>query len=110
MRDIIEGLIGDAAGESGVTGYGYHVFFATHAIASYRHSKCRGKGSTGMPGAVTIVLAFTAQHKAIQPTRRAYGVELLPSSREQFMDVGLVADIEQQMVFGGVEDIVQGDG
>ncbi len=63
-----------------------------------------------MPSAVTIVRALAAQHKAIQPTGSAYGVELLPASGEQFVNVSLMADIKQKVVFRCVEDIVQGDG
>src|SRR5208282_776049 len=63
-----------------------------------------------MPSPVTVVRTLAAQHKAIQPTGGAYGVELLPASGEQFMDVRLMADIKQKVVFRCVEDIVQGDG
>jgi hypothetical protein len=37
-------------------------------------------------------------------------VELLAASGEQLVDVGLMADIENKMVFGSIEDIVHGDG
>src|SRR5208283_453524 len=63
-----------------------------------------------MPSPVTVVRALAAQHKAIQPTGSADGVELLPASSEQFMDVSLMADIKEKVVFRRVEDIVQGDG
>ena len=41
MRNIVEGLIGDAAGKSGVASQGHHVFCATHTITGNRHSECR---------------------------------------------------------------------
>ena len=59
------------------------------------------------PGAVAVVLAFGAQHEPVQPTRSADCAELFLPSGEQFVHVGLMADVEQEAIGGGVEDVVQ---
>ena len=63
-----------------------------------------------MPGSVAVVLRFSAQHETVQSARRANGVELLAPAGEQFVDVGLMADVEQKVILGGVEDVMQRKG
>ena len=38
------------------------------------------------------------------------GVERFPAAGEDFVGIGLVADIPDHLVFGGVEDIMDGNG
>ena len=54
------------------------------------------------------MLTLGAQHEAVQPARLANRVQAVEPPGEHFMDVGLVADVEQQLVVGSVEDRVQG--
>src|SRR5579864_7204967 len=61
-----------------------------------------------MPGAVAVVRTLCAQHEAIQAARRADGVELFAASGKEFVDVGLVADVEDKMVFWRVKNVVHG--
>ena len=37
-------------------------------------------------------------------------MELLPPAREQLVDVGLMADVEEEVVLRRSEDVVHGDG
>src|ERR1700740_276992 len=62
-----------------------------------------------MPGAVAVVRALGPQHEAIQSARGADGVKLFTASREQFMDIRLVADVEDKMVFRRVKNVVHGE-
>src|SRR5580704_13043161 len=62
-----------------------------------------------MPGAVAVVRTFSPQHEAIQAAWRADGVELFAASGKQFMDIRLVADVENKMVFRRVKNVVHGE-
>ena len=53
------------------------------------------------------MLALSAQHEAVQPTRLANGIQAVEPPGKDLVDVRLVADIEKQLVFGGIEDGVQ---
>ena len=60
-----------------------------------------------MAGSVTVVLALGAQHEAVQTARLANRIQAVEPSGENLVDVRLVADIEEQLVFGGIEDRMQ---
>ena len=64
-----------------------------------------------MPRAECVVRAFAAVAKAAYAARLAQVAECLASApRKDFMGVALVRDIENDFVFRGVEDAVQGYG
>ncbi len=109
LRDVVESFVGDAAGEGGVSGEGDDVLLSALAIARDRHAEGGGESGTGMSGAVAVVRALGAEHEAIQAAGRADGVELLAASGEELVDVGLVADVEDEMVLRRVEDVVHGE-
>ena len=110
VRDVVERFVGDAAGEGGVARDRDHVFLAAGLVARHRHAERRGERGAGVPGAVAIVLAFGAQHEPVEPAGSADGVEPLLPAGEKFVHVGLMADVEQEAVARGIEDVVQGDG
>ena len=60
-----------------------------------------------MTGPVAVVLAFGAEQKSIQSLILTDGVETASSSRQELVDVSLMADIENQFVFWSVKDPVQ---
>jgi hypothetical protein len=60
-------------------------------------------------GAVTIVFAFGAQGESIQALVGPHGFDAVPAAGEHFVDVGLVADVEDELIGGGVKDPVKGD-
>ena len=63
-----------------------------------------------MPRAIAVMLALGAQHEAVQPARLANRIHSLQASGEHFVDVGLVANIKEQLVLGSIEYRVQGQG
>ena len=67
-------------------------------VARHGHAERGGKRRAGVSGAVAIVRAFGAQHEAVQAAGRADGVELLAPPGQQLVDVGLVADVEEETV------------
>ena len=108
--DVVQRFERDAVGESRVAGDGDHVLFAAGQIASNRHAEGRGESRTGVTGAVTIVLALGAKHEAVQTAGLANGLEAIESAGQDFVHVGLVANVEEESIFGGVKDSMEGKG
>jgi hypothetical protein len=63
-----------------------------------------------MPSAEAVVLAFGAQHKSVQAARLTDGLKTFATAGENFVDVGLVAHVERDLVFGGMKDRMQSQG
>jgi len=108
VGDVIEGFVGDATGEGGVSGEGDDVFFPADAIARDCHTERGGESRAGVTGAIAVVRALAAQHEAIESARSADGVELLAASGEELVDVRLVADVEDEMIRRRIENVVHG--
>ena len=81
VGDVVQGLVGDPAGEGRVAGDGDDVFLAARLVAGHGHAERRGERRAGVAGAVAIVRAFGAQHEPVQAARSAYGVEAAPGAR-----------------------------
>ena len=63
-----------------------------------------------MAGAVTVVFALGAEEEAVESAVLTDGVEAFAPAGEHFLDVALVADVEEEFVLGGMEGAVEGDG
>ena len=70
----------------------------------------RGKGGSGVTGAVTIVLAFRPEEKAVQALVLPDGRKAFTPAGEKLMDVTLMADVEDEFVLRGVEYPVKRNG
>ena len=86
------------------------MFVGAPAIATDGHAEGGAEGGAGVASAVGIVGAFAAEEEAIEAFVLADGVEALASTGEEFMDVALVGDIEDEFIGGGIEDAMEGDG
>jgi len=58
-------------------------------------------------GAITIVLAFRAQGKAVQAAGRANGMKLIFATGQQLVHVALMTHIPDEFVLGRLKDAVQ---
>ena len=63
-----------------------------------------------MGGAERVVFAFGALGEAGQPAALADGADAVAAAGEDLVRIGLVADVPDQLVARGVEDVVQRDG
>ena len=63
-----------------------------------------------MPDAESVVLALAARREGREALVLLDGVQTVAPSREHLVRVGLVADVPDQPVIGGVENVMQGDG
>ena len=110
LGDVVQRLEGNSIGEGGVAGHGDHVLLAAGQIARHGHAQRRRQRRAGVSRAVAVVLALGAQHEAVQPARLANRLHALQPPGEHLVDVGLVADVEEQLVLGSIEDRVQRQG
>ena len=110
LGDVVDRFEGDAVGEGGVAGDGDDVFAAAGQIARHGHAEGCGERGAGVAGAVAVVLALGAEHEAVEAAGLADGVEAVAAAGENLVDVGLVADVKENLVFGRVEDGMKGQG
>src|ERR1700722_11650698 len=109
VGDIVECFVTNTAGESGVASYHNDVLFASAPVASDRHAQAGRQGRTGMAGTVAVMLAFRAEKETVQALVLADGRKAIATPSQELMDIALMADIEQDLVRGGIEDSVQRD-
>ena len=114
--EVVEGLVGHSAGERAVAHEGDHV--ARSAVADELVARFEGHGEPvgvgergrGVRGLDPVVLALAAVGVSGESAALAQGLEAVAASGEEFVDVGLVARVEEQDVIGGAKDPVQGEG
>ena len=95
LGDVVERLKRDAVGEGGVAGDGDHVLVAAGKIAGHGHAQRGGERGACVAGAVAVVLAFGAEHEAVEAAGLADGLEAIEAAGENLVNVGLVADVEE---------------
>jgi len=110
IHGVVQGFVSDAAGEGRISGHCDDVFLPAPEITCGGHAECGGNGGSGVPGTVAVMWAFRAEHEAVEPARLTDRVEAVTPSGEEFVDVGLVAHVEDKMIFRRVEDVVHGKG
>ena len=108
--DVVEGFVADAVGEGGVAGQDHDVFVAAGHVTGYGHAESGGESGAGVACAEAVVFAFGAEHEAVEALGLADGIEEVLAAGEELVDVALVRDVEDEMVLGGVEDVVHGEG
>ena len=110
LGDVVHRFKRDAVGKCGVACHCNHVLGAAGQVARNSHAQRCRKRSARVPGAEAVVLAFGAEHKAVESARLANRVEAIAAASKNFVDVGLVAHVEHDLVFGSIKDRVQGHG
>ena len=83
-----------------------HVALAVVAAAD-GHAECSAHARAAVSHAKRVVFTFTPLGKATDALVLTVGVESLASSRQNLVAVGLVSDVPHDLVFGGVEDVMQ---
>lgn len=67
-----------------------------------------GQGGAGVPGGDGVVLRLGNLGEAGKPPFLPQGVEAVLAPGDELVGVGLVAHVEEDAVFRGLEDPVQG--
>ena len=98
LGDVVERFEGNAVGECGVAGNGDDVLPAAGEVAGHGHAERGGQRRAGVTCAVAVVLALGAQHEAVQAAGLANGVEAIEAAGKDLVDIGLMADVEENAV------------
>jgi len=67
MRDVVEGLEGDAVGEGGVTEYADDMLVAAAQVSGGRDNERGREGSARVASSVTVVLTLGAEANPLRP-------------------------------------------
>lgn len=110
VAGVVEGFEGHAGGECAVADDGDGVLVAPLLAGGESHAEGGSDGGGGVGGAEGVVFAFVAAGEAGETTVLAEGGHAGAAAGEDFVVVTLVADVPDEGVVGGVEDVVQGDG
>ena len=109
VRDVVERLEGNAVGQRRVAEDGDDMLITSALVSGDGHAEGRRQRRAGVGRAVAIVLAFSAQGEAVQAARGADRVKAVFATGEQLVDIALMAHVPDKLVFGGVENAVEGD-
>jgi hypothetical protein len=79
-------------------------------VAGGGHAEGGREGGARVSGSVAVVLALGAGEESVEALVLADRREAIKPTGEEFVDVALVAYVEEEFVGGGFEDAVEGDG
>ena len=106
---IVQRFITDPAGERRVARHHHHILIAASQIAPDRHSQSGGERGPGVPRTVTIVLAFRAQEKSVQSLVLPHRADPIEPAGKHFVDITLMAHVEDKSVFRRFENAMERD-
>ena len=105
---VVEGLVGDAAGEGAVADHRDDLAVLAdplaHRLLEPDRVADRGRG---VAGAHDVVLGLEHRAERRQPAVLADRVEAIAPAREHLVRIGLVADVPEDLVAGRVEQAVE---
>ena len=106
--DVVQRLMDHTAREGTVADDGHSKGLgAAHTVALGKAQRGR-QGSRAVPRAEAVVLALAPLGEARKAAALTDGGELLIASRQELVDVALVAYVEDEVVAGAVENTVHG--
>ena len=107
---VVEGLKRDAAGEGGIARHAHDVFARSEFVPGHGHAEGGREGGARVACAVAVVLALGAEEESVQALILADCLQPAQATGEHFVNIALMADVEDKAVFGRLEDAVEGDG
>ena len=105
---VVQRLKSHAAGHGAVADNSYDIIILTLQIAGAGHAQSSGNRCTGMTGTEGIMLAFAALREAGKAAVLTQCRKLLPASGNNFMDIGLMTYVENNLIFRRIENLMQG--
>ena len=108
--DVVECLETDAVGQGRIAEDADDVLVSLLLVAGGAHAQGGRQRRTGMAGPVAVVFALRPEGEAVEAIGGPDGPESVFSAGQDFVHVHLVTDIPDKLVFGCLEDPVQGDG
>ncbi len=110
VAGVVEGLEGEAGGHRAVADHRDGPVRLFLDVAGQGHAEGGRDRGRAVAGLEDVVAALLDLRKAADPLVLAQGGELVAATGEDLVGVGLVADIPDQLVLWGIEDVMQGDG
>ena len=107
---VVERLEGHAGGHRAVADDGDRLPVLALLAGRHRHAERGRDAGRGMRGAKGVVLALAAQRKTADAAGLAQAAHALAPAGQNFVRIGLMADVPDDAVLGRVEDIVQREG
>lgn len=105
--DIVQGFKTDAAGEGGIARNADDMLVGADLVARGGHAQRGGERRSRMAGTVAVVLALASEKEAVQPLVLTYRRKAVEPPGQNFVNIALVADIENELVLGRTENPVQ---
>ena len=103
---IVQRFESHTAGHGAVTDDSYNIIILSLQVAGAGHAKrCRNR-RTGMTGTEGIVLAFAALRETGKTAVLAQRRKLLPASGNNFMDIGLMTYVENNLIFRCIKNLM----
>ncbi|CDN43885.1 hypothetical protein BN871_DS_00300 [Paenibacillus sp. P22] len=107
VADMVHRFERHAAGKGAVADDRDDLVAAALQIPRQRHAHCGREGGAAVACLPYVMLAFAALDEAAQPALLAQAVEAVHAAGQDLVDVRLVSDVEQELVFRTVEQIVE---
>ena len=107
---IVHGLIGHARRHRAVADHGDDVVLAAGEVARHRHAEAGGDRGRGVRGAERIVVALGALGETGQSAAGAQRADAVAAAGQDLVRIGLMADVPDQAVARGVEDVMDRGG
>ena len=103
---IVQALVCQASGEGAVSYEGDHLFVAALHFSGPGQSESGGYGGRGVAGPEGVVGAFVYAGEAADASQAPFVAEGFAPAGQYLVGIGLVADIEYDLVVRGVEHLV----
>ena len=109
VAGVVHRLEGQSPGHRAVTDHGHDPVVETGEIAGGRETEGGRHRGRGVPGAELVVIGFVAAQEPAHTAVLTDRPHPLPPAGQDLVHVGLVADVPDDLVRGGVEDLEQRD-
>ncbi len=109
VTGVIERLERHPGRDGTIADHRYHLAPQSFTLGRDRHAERRTDGSAGVANAEDVVFALAPPGEGVQTILLANGVDLVATSGQDLVGIGLVAHIPDQAIERGVVDIMQGN-
>ena len=110
MAGLVESFVRHPAGESPVTYDRNDAVVLLLLVSGTGDPKCGGNGGTRVARAKGIVFALGCLRESAQAAAGSQSLEAVPAAGQQFVGIGLMADIPDDLIPRRIEAVVKGYG
>ena len=107
---VVQPLEGEASGHRAVADHGHDLPLLAPQFGRLGHAERRGDRHRSVPAPEGVVFALGHARETADAPQPPFGPEGLAAPRDDLVGVGLVADVPDDLVLRGVENVMQGRG